>query len=272
MKYVKLTFLYFKNRHFRKIMLLCLLPAVALAFLKSFSKTATYILHFEGVQGKFSEIFRLSTRFGWQSMLRGAAGVLLISLISAYVIGTIIRHMRTGRFDLTRFTTCVNDNFLAVFRLAVVTAIFLILFGLLNSLFIFLWSKVVRRTAWLVVVLSVISMLLLFMVLNALFAALTLWVPAMTITGQPAFPSLATSIRETKAHGFRCFYFGVLLPLIPGFIVEYLLSLTGINVLLFFGDVILYYIILLYYPVFSLSAYFDILDLDREDLLEKNRW
>ena len=38
------------------------------------------------------------------------------------------------------------------------------------------------------------------------------------------------------------------------------------------GDALLYYIILLYYPVFSLSAYFDILDLDREDLLEKNRW
>ncbi len=272
MKYIKLTWEYIRERHFRPLALACLPVAIVLALLKSFSTTANYFVNFKSkTSGSFSEIFLSSTQFGWQSVLLGAATIVIISFVSSYLLGVLIRHMRTGRQDLSHVFTRINENFLAVFRLALFVGISIVFFGLLNSTFIFLWSKIARRVTWLVFLLSFITMAGLFFVLIVAFSYLSLWVPAMAITGQPSFPSLSTSIRETKNHGFSSFFWGVLIPLIPTFAIEYLTSLVGISFLTVIGDFIFYFVLLAYYPVFSVVAYYDVFGLDREDLLRANR-
>ena len=272
MKYVKLTWDYIKEKHFRILALACVVPAVALALLKSFSTTASYFVNFSReTSDSFAEIFRLSTRFGWQSVLRGVASIVIIALFSSYLVGVVIRHMRTGRPDLSHAFTRINENFLAVIRLVLLTGVLILLFGLLNSTFVFLWSKVARNVIWLVFLLSFLTMAGLFFILIGAFSYTALWVPAMVVTGQPALPSLATSIRETKDHGFASFFVGVLLPLIPGFAIEFLTSFVGNPVLTVIGDFVFYFVVLAYYPVFSAVAYYDVNGLDREDLLRANR-
>ena len=272
MRYIKLTLEYIKSRHFRAPALICILPAIALAFLKSFSTTASFFVHFkEESGGSFAEIFRLSARFGPISILRGAASILLISVVSAYLVGILIRHMRTGRQDLTKVFSRINENFLSVFWLVLVGAILIILFGLLNSTFVFLWSKVAKSATWLVALLSWLTMAGLFFVLIAAFSYMTLWVPVMAITGQPIRASLSTSIRETKNHGFFSFFWAIVLPLIPAFAIEYLTSFARIAALTVLGDFVFYYILLCYDPVLTVSAYFDVFGLDREDLVRANR-
>ena len=160
MKYVKLTLEYLKGRHFRTLAWIALLPAIGLALLKSFSTTASYFINFSSENsGSFAEIFRLSTRFGWQSVLKGAASVLIISLVTSYILGVITRHMRTGKMDLSRCFSKINDNFLPTLCFVTIAAIFIVLFGLLDSTFIFLWSKVAGKSTPLVVILSLLTIM-----------------------------------------------------------------------------------------------------------------
>lgn len=272
MKYVKLTFQYLTKKHFLKLLLCVLLPAIVLAFLKSFSKTAAYIVNFYSQSGSsFSDVFISSTRFDWIGLAKGVATVLLISLVGAFLVGTITRHIRTGKLDVSKILTRINENFFQVLITVFALAIGLVLFGLINSAFITLWLKVCARKV-VALVLSLLTNAILFFIAIVTISSFSLWTPIMAMTGQPIFTSLATSIRETRSHSFFSFFIGVLLPLVPAFLIVYLVSLSKVFWVILLGDILFYIIILLYYPVFVVVSYCDVFGLDREDLLAANRF
>lgn len=272
MKYVKLTFQYIKNRHFPKLVLISIIPAIILALLNSFSNTARYFLRFSSANSSvFQDIYINSTSFSWQSMLRGITTVLLITLVVAFFINTIVRHMRTGRFSLAKVFSRINDSFLATLRLVIAAALCLFIYGLLNSMLIYFWGVITNHIVWLTLVLSIVSMTALFFVLLLIFSLLVLWVPTMVITGQPALSSLSSSIRAGRKNRLNNLIFPIALPLLPTFALVYIIGIFDIKFFTFVIDFIMSMILLLYYPVLSLVTYYDVMRMDREDLTAINQ-
>lgn len=272
MKYVKLTFQYIKNKQFPKLVLISIIPAVILALLNSFSNIARYFLSFSSASSSmFQDIYINSTSFSLQNFFRGIVTILIITLVVAFFVNTIVRHMRTGKFTLSKVFSRINDSFLAVLRLVIVAAACLFIYGVLNSILIYFWGVITKHIVWLTLVMSVISMTALFFLLLMIFSLLVLWVPTMVITGQPALSSLSSSIRAGREKRLNNLIFSIALPLLPAFALVYVIGIFDVKFLTFVMDFIICMILLLYYPVLSLVAYYDVMRLDREDLTAINQ-
>ena len=193
-----------------------------------------------------------------------AAGVFF-----AYVIGVIDRHMKIGEFRLDAPMRKINENlsfmllFLVVFVL--IEEIVNVLVALASATMLNVASP---EIAYLVTILAFVvfqTLALTFFVMGAL------WVPETVITGMSTKEALSTAIDMTKGHMGKMFV-GAVMGILPAFAVSMLGVFAG-PVMRTVLNALSAGVLVAFVPAFVFTAYYEISDLEREDLNPaKNVW
>lgn len=275
MKYVKLTFQYMRNKHFWKLALLSIVPSVMLALVSSFGSTIKLFIGFFNLEEfDFKTIHRLiddrsMQNINWLYYVSMVLILLLLTIILSIFIGTMQRHMRTGKFQITNIAKRVNENFMPSFLSLLAVYIFIFLYGISVSVVMSLWFTITHNKVA-TFVLSLIFMIGAFFVMVLVIALFSMTAPNIVCTGQKILDSVSLSIRTVGANIFKL-SFAFIFPLIPLFAIQIGISFANIRLLQFFTDFIMMVVLSCYYPVLIFVSYYDLFDRDREDLLPENR-
>lgn len=269
MKYVKLTLQYMGGKSFWKLALITLLPSFIFALFASFSKIAHFFINFfEQDLMSFKKIYSNLTDLNLPYTLFIIASLVVFSIIISIIIGTLQRHMRTGKFAIKNIFKRINENFLpSIFTLILLYAL-IYFFGLSISLIISFWISVTgSKIATLI--LSAFFTFVLFLLFSYCIALFSLICPFMVATGANIFSAASASIRSARNH-IKPILFAFILPLILLFL-QYIGVLINIWIIQLLIDTIFVSFLLCYYPVLAFVIFYDTEELDREDLLPVNR-
>lgn len=270
MKYIKLAFQYAKGRNFWKLALITVIPSLLFSFIASFSNVAKFFINFFDYDLKsFNAIFKELTDLTWGNLLLMILSLIIIAVIVSIFIGTMQRHMRTGKFAVKNIFKRINENFLPTVLSLVLTYILIFIFGFFVSLFVTFWFAVTKiKLATLI--LSAFFALVIFIFMVYLMALFSLSAPFMVTTGSSVFSSASSSIRNARHH-IKDIFVAIILPLLPLFALEYAVALLDFKPISVLVDTLFFSFLMSYYPVLIFVTYYDIQQLDREDLLPVNR-
>ena len=269
MKYTIQTGKYiFKN--FFYVVLFALIPAFALSLSLAEEDIITVLKAV--VAGDFStwtffELFSAISVLNfssWHSVLSGMVGVIVIVPCVALLMAYLDKHMRFGKRTFNGLLPKLNDNFISTFGY---TALFLLIYevwALLLSALLFLASLIPNTIAVYIIAGSVFVGM--HIALLSAIGAIYLWLPCMQITGFHAVEALqyshqlVTSVRWRILFGQLLFLFGTetLIVLCAWFLPDVVIFTTLTTVL--------FTLLLLFYCVRMVIAYFDRDQIERADL------
>ena len=270
MRYIKLAFQYITNKHFWKLALMVLVPSVIVSIFSSFGTTANYILHFFDQQDiNFVTVYHQTSELTWKSLLILIAVCIGLAVLLSVYIGTMQRHMRTGRFAITNIFKRINEHFVP--SLLSIAAVFveIYLFGLGLACFVTLWWLATRNMIA-TFVLSLFTLFLLFLSLMYIICIFSMVTPHIVVTGSTIRDSIVHSLRVTHDVIFRL-YFAFAMPIVLILAVQFGFVWCHIRIVHIILDTLTMFFIGCYYPVLIFVAYYDMNDKDREDLLPENR-
>ena len=216
----------------------------------------------------FYEVYsRISPIIGswWGTLL----ALLVLAGFFAYIVGVIDRHMKIGEFRLGSPMRKINENlsFILIFLV-----VFLLIEELVNVL-VALASAAVMSVAAPVVayLITILAYVVIQGVAIIFFVMGALWVPESIITGMSMRDSFSAALEKGKGHVGKMLI-GALLCAVPAFLVSMAGAFVGPAIRVIFNAVSATAIIA-YIPVFVFTAYYEISDLEREDLSPaKNFW
>lgn len=275
MKYIKLTFQYMGNKHFWKLLLFTVIPSILLSIISHFNSTIKmFIKFFDMDYYNFTTLHRYimdtkSINFVWWYYPAIFAILILMSILLSIMIGTMQRHMRTGKFQITNIFKRINENVIPSFLTLLAIFIFIFLFGVSVSLVTSLWFTITKNNIA-TFVLSLVFMILAFVFLIIVIALFSMTTPDIVCTGKRIRDAVSLSIRTVGSKLFSiCVAFT--LPLLLLFLIQIGISFADIRILQFIADTLMMIFICSYYPVLVFVTYYDLFDRDREDLLPENR-
>ena len=273
MKYMKLAFQYIANKHFWKLVLLMLVPSVAISLFTGFDTTVKLISHFpEKPTYRFTDLYPLTSELDWKVLIGLAVVFVVYVVLFAVMIGTMQRHMRTGRFAITNIFKCINEDLLPVFFTLLTVFLFIFLYGLAINVTIVAWWGMTKNLVA-TYVMTILLMIAFFLLLMWFFTIFCLTCPNMVVTGQGLTDSVSYSVRISRSKR-RALYLAIALPL--SILMALQFALVWIPepaykiVHIIFNSIMMLFISL-YYPVLMFVTYYDVNDKDREDLLPVNR-
>lgn len=274
MKYIKLAFQYMFNKHFWKLALMVLVPSVAISLFNSFNNIAKMILNFSALEDyTFRTIYLNSSEFNagnWWKILLALAGTLVVlGVIFSIYIGTMQRHMRTGKFAITNVWKRINEHFLPTVITILFVFILLYLYGIMIDTTVVLWWAITKNKIA-TYVMTILFMVMFFALLTCIFSLLSLVCPHMVVTGENLGNSIGFSIRTAK-HAINRLFVAIALPLATLMAIQFPIALVDIRAVQIIVDSITMFFICTYFPVLIFVAYYDINEKDREDLLPVNR-
>ncbi len=270
MKYIKLAFQYAKGKNFWKLALITVIPSLFFSFISSFSTVAKFFVNFFDYDlHSFNVIFSELTDLTWDNLLLMVLSIIAISAIISVFIGTMQRHMRTGKFAMKHIFKRINENFMPTVLTLTVLYLLIFAFGLFVSLFVAFWFAVtkVKLAAF---ILSAFFVIVIFIFLVYLMSLFSLTAPFIVATGANVFSAASSSIRNARHH-IKDIFFSILLPLLPFFLLEYAATLLNLKPITILTDTLFFSFLMTYYPVLLFVTYYDIQQLNREDLLPVNR-
>ncbi len=261
------------NKHYWKLALLLLVPAVAVSLFTGFDTTAKLVAHFpERTNYSFVELFGLTSEINWKVLIGLVVMFVVFVLIFAVMVGAMQRHLRTGRFALTNIFKRINENFLPVFYTVLSVFVLIFLYGLSIDITIVAWWAITKNLAA-TYTMTVLFMIALFLLLMWLYTVFFLTCPNMVVTGQGLLDSVSYSVRMAR-HNRRALYLAIALPLSILFVLQFALVWIpepAYKIVHVIANVLIMMFICCYYPVLMFVSYYDINDKDREDLLPVNR-
>ena len=275
MKYIKLTFQYMTNKHFWKLMLFALVPSILISLVSTFNSTIKlFIGFFDITDFDFKSIHHLINdgsflKNDWWYYLAMFAIMVLLSLILSVFIGTMQRHMRTGKFQITNIFKRVNENFVPSFLSLLSIYILLFMYGIAVSLVTSIWFSITKNNIA-TFILSLIFMIFAFVIMVFIISLFSMTTPNIVCTGQKIRDSISISIR-TVGSKLIPLSLAFVLPLIPLFGIQIGISFANIRILQYITDTLMMMFICCYYPVLIFVSYYDLFDRDREDLFPENR-
>lgn len=276
MKYLKLTYSFLKHNSL-KMFLYALAPALLYPLVYNPASIFNFLMESDDKDvHSFGEIYKAIDSIngpGW--ILIFLLALIVGGVCLSAMAGSIQRRMRYGveyRNSMGNFWNKVNSFFLPIVMITIELTVLMQVFALLLSIFSFIWLKVASHTVF--VVLTIVTMLILLFVLLLLVCLFITAFPNMTIKGFGIFKSISISVSETISHIFNIML-AIALPFV-GLIIPVLL----VNLLHFPGSGLLQYIVnVLYYEaVFMIglplvyTIFFDINDMEREDLATYKEW
>lgn len=275
MKYIKLAFQYMFSKHFWKLMLFTLLPSILLSLISQFNSTIKmFIKFFDMEYHDFKTLHHIlmdtkSVNFEWWYYPTIFLILLLMSVLLSVMIGTMQRHMRTGKFQITNILKRVNENVIPSFLTLISIFGLIFLFGISVSLVTSLWFTITKNNIA-TFVLSLIFMICAFVFLIVVVALFSMTTPDIVCTGKRIRDAISLSIRTVGSKLWSiCVAFT--LPLLLLFLIQIGISFADVRILQFIADFLMMVFIGSYYPVLVFVTYYDLFDRDREDLLPENR-
>lgn len=266
MRYTRLAFQYL-IKNFWYLALATLVPAVVMGLFTEPCSMIQLFANFNFVElATFGDVFTAISELNWWSLLAGVFAVPIFSVFFSIVCGLESKHMRWGILSGDGLPRRINNNFLPVFELIIVFLLAMELYALICSLFTFLWVKVVQKFA-VKLALTIIFNVVIFLVMLCIMVMFSLTLPIMSVSGLSLRKALAGSVTLLKGKYFKMLFAVVVPMLIPyaamGAMAAFDFKWRGIINIVIFIFIFSYYITLMY------TTYFDIEDIDREDLKNK---
>jgi len=270
MSYSRMTLAYM-GRNFLKSMGLMLIPTLIFGiFIQPLSmlEVIVSIGRKEQTYNSFLEIFKKINGFDhmWKFVFLAIAlllALVIISLESGYNRQNM-RYGSVSRGIWKNAWTYLNDNFLSVFKYSIVILISLEVVAILMSTFLYTTIKLFRNALPMCIIVA-----LLFILLEIYFIAVTiLAIPNMTMKGFGLFKAIGQSIYSLSAKSIKLFFsvLWVAALLVLPMIFLIIFPFNGVKYLLAVFSVLFYWIMISYSCALTYVVYFDVEELEREDL------
>lgn len=267
---VKSTLKFIKN-NFLRLFLYSLVPALLLGVFARPAGVLTVLKDYAQISSrKFSDIFLAVTGFGkWGMIIVGILAYIVICVVASAMMGSIERKMRFGVYakpTIATFFKQVNDNLLALLALSASIFVIFTVVNSLNAVLIYFWASVLSTPA-VTLVMSILSIIVLYAIAGVWTTYLLFIIPNMTIKGLSFTDSYLNSIRQTSKIYSRLFL-AVFVPLAVLFIPLILnyLFMWKLGVLF---SAIIYLFLVMYLPVLVYTAFFESEEIDRADIENK---
>ena len=268
MSYSKMTLDYMR-KNFLKCMAMLFIPSLILGLLLeplSILEIIVSVGRKDNTYNSFIEIFAKLNGFTGIGRLVLILFALLITIVTVSVTSGYNRQkMRYGTESKSlNIGEYFNDHFLPIVKYAVIIFISLELVAILLSTFLYTAIKLFSNTFAACLVLAII-----FILLELYFISLTiLCVPNMTMKGYGIAKSLGQSIYMIFSKSAKIF-FGILwmmvLLMIPTiFIIAF--PFEHMRIVLKIFSCLFYWVMISYLSVMNYVVYFDVEELEREDL------
>lgn len=267
MKFFKLTVSYLTKR--KVFLLFSVIAGALLGVVRSGGGFFNFLANFfEHGKLSFYDVYRQISPViaSWWGT---ALFVILLSMFFAYVVGVIDRHMKIGQFNLGSPFRRVNENLIFVLTFIVTLLIVEEVVNVAVSLMSSMLLNVAHPTvAYLLTIASYVVFQSIAIIVLSMSA---LWIPETLHSGLSVRKAYGSSIELAKGNIGRMFV-GILAVLLPCFLVSILGAFlppslqTVVNVIVLSA-------IVAYLPTFMFVCYYEIADLEREDLNPtKNLW
>lgn len=274
MSYMKSTFGYLKE-HFWRMLAFCILPALVLGLVSS-PVSLIRLLFSEQLNSSvsFSEVFLAGTDLNKPyKLVVMILAFLLYSVCAAACVGSVQHKMRYGHFyklSTHNFFKLVNNNFLPVAKGMLVLMVLMELLGIVTTLFVFFWSKVVAIKAVTIVLCTLTVIVFVgFFLIVASFLVLT--IPNMTMRGFGLFKSMKLSW-ASSVNKWKSLLPAVTLPVVVAYIPLIVVNAFDVIVLTQILDVLFYAFALMYYHVLMYVIFFDLENIEVANINENNYW
>ena len=268
MSYSKSTLDYMR-RNFLKSMAALFVPALLMGILLDPLSMLDIIVSIgrkENTYNSFIDIFKKLNGFTSVGRLFLIILVLMITIVFVSVTSGFNRQrMRYGKdAKLTNIGEFLNDHFIPVAKYALFIFISMEMVAILLSTFLYTAIKVLKNSLAACIILSV-----LFLLIELYLVALSLLsIPNMTMKGFGLFKSLAQSATSLSAKSFKLFFailwLMVLLMLQTTFIIIF--PFENMKFVLKALSCVFYWVMVSYLSVMTYIVYFDVEELEREDL------
>lgn len=271
---MKTTFGYLKQ-NFWRMLAYCILPALVLGLVSS--PVSLIKLLFSDQLDRtvtFSEVFLTGTDLNKPYKLGVMIlAFLLYSFFAAACVGSVQHKMRYGHFY--KFSThnlfkLVNNNFLPVAKGMISLMVLMELLGVITTVFVFFWSKVIAIKA-VTIVLCTITVLLFVGLFLFTASMLILTIPNMTMRGFGLFKSIRLSW-TTAVGKYKTLIPAVTLPIVIAYVPLVIVNAFDVIVLTQVLDVLFYVFALMYYHVLMYVIFFDLENVEVANINENNYW
>ena len=268
MSYSKLTLDYMR-RNFLNCMAVLFIPAVLLGLLiepLSMLHIIVSIGKKENTYNSFIDIFTKLNNFTGVGRLVLVIFALAVMIIFVSVASGYNRHrMRYGTDGrLKNIGDYLNDHFLPIAKYALFVFVSMEILAILLSTFLYTSIKVFKNALPACVIFSALFLLIeLYLISISILA-----IPNMTMKGYGLFKSLAQSVNSLSAKSFKLFFailwMLVLLMLPTALIIIF--PFSGARYVLTILSCLFYWVTISYMSVMTYIVYFDVEELEREDL------
>lgn len=268
MRYLKSSFRYV-GRHFVRMALYFIAPALVLGLVNSPVSLIRLLVNTDfGESLNFDEVF-----LGASDLDRGYKVALLVIGFVLYVVcasaavGSVQHKMRYGQFyplTVRQFFKKVNLYAIPMALGMIALMIMIELLGLFVTLFVFFWAKAISVTAGIIAMsaITVVVGVACFLCVATLFLFV---IPNMTVKGFGFFKSIKRSVSEVVSR-FGSLLVAVVLPTVAAYVPLCVIHAFNVPGLMQIADVLFYLFVFMYFHVLMFDAFFDMEDIEREDL------
>ena len=270
MRYSKMTLSYLKH-NFLKSMGIMLVPTVLLGILLNPLNIVEIIVSIgkkEETYHSFIDIFRKINGYTGAWRFSFTVVSIIISIVFLSLLSGFIRQkMRYGldnRGKWNMIGSHLNDNFIPVLKYLILLLVSLEILEILLSTFLYTTIRIFKNALPMCLILSFI-----FLLLELLFLSMSLLtIPNMTMKGFGLFKAFGHSVYSLSAKIFKVFgsilwiMFLMSLPMV--FLIIF--PFKGASYLLALFSFLFYWMLASYIGVLVYVVYFDVEELEREDL------
>jgi len=259
-------FVHDKGKRFLLFSLFALLPCAAFAY---FYPAGRFI-------GWFFNYVSVSRQSSWASLwvnifyirpleyLYVAAAIVLTVFLLSGMTTVIIRPLRIGKFTVPKMSTLLGENLFPAIHTTAFIVISVLVTHTLSTFFLYLWTFFPNTLG---LILSIVTIFTFTFTAVYTYAAMTLWLPVMSMTGLSGVRALGTALACSRGHVGA--FFG-------GFLVMFSLILVGAVISYFTAFIwwigfivtaLSYTVVTVFCITHSTLAYFEAESITREDLV-----
>ena len=270
MRFSRMTLSYVKH-NFLKSMGLMLIPTVLLGILINPLNIVEIIVSVgkkEETYNSFLDIYRKINGYTgpWRFsflVISVIVSIIFLSLLSGYVR----QKMRYGLDSRGRWSMIgshLNDNFIPVLKYLLMLFVSLEILAILLSTFLYTTIKIFKNALPVCLILAFV-----FLMLEVLFMSMSLLtVPNMTMKGFGLFKAFGHSVYSLSAKTFKVFgsILWIMLIMSVPMVFLILFPFNGAKYLIALVSFLFYWMVASYIGVLVYVVYFDVEELEREDL------
>lgn len=268
--YSKMTFGYIRH-NFLRSMGIMFIPMLLLGLLlhpMSILEIIVSIGRKQETYGSFIEIFKKINGYTGAGRFVGIILIMIISIGFLSIMSGFTRQkMRYGLDNRGRWTIIgshLNDNFIPVLKYLLLLFFSLEVVAVLLSTFLYTTIKLFKNALPMCLILAMLSLLF-----ELLFLSMSLLtIPNMTMKGFGLFKAFGHSVYSLSAKIFKVFFsivWVMILMALP-MIFFVIFPFKGSSILLSVFAILFYWVLASYIGVLVYAVYFDVEELEREDL------